>query len=111
MTQFGIQLLSLHVKTDFTFLDFYMLFLQPKMKASHSLVLSADTGAGRTDLTCRTLEFGVFAFADSTLAFAAAITELPILGKAGGFIQGTFTGIACVVGVTDALPAFAASMS
>lgn len=88
-----------------------MLFLQPKMKASHSLVLSADTGAGRTDLTCRTLEFGVVAFADSTLAFAAAITELPILGKAGGFIQGTFTGIACVVGVTDALPAFAASMS
>lgn len=111
MTPFGIQRLSVHVKTDFTFLDFYMLFLQAKMKASHSLVLSADAGAGRADLACRTLEFGVFAFADSTLAFTAAITELPVLGKAGGFIQGTFAGIACVVGVTDALPAFAASVS
>lgn len=76
-----------------------------------SLVLSADAGARGTDLTGRTLEFGVVAFADSALARTAAVTDLPVLGKAVGSVQGAVAGAAGVVGVTDALPAFAAAVS
>lgn len=81
------------------------------MKASNSLLLGADAGAGGTDLTGWTLEFGVGAFADSTFTSTATITDLPVLGEAGGGLQGAVAGTACVVGVTDALPAFTAPMS
>lgn len=81
------------------------------MKAADLLVLSADTGTGWTSLACWTLEFGVGAFADSTVTCAATITDLPVLGEAGGGVQGAVAGAACVVGITDALPAFAASVS
>ncbi len=81
------------------------------MQASDSLVLSADTGAGGTDLTGRTLEFRVVAFADSTLTSTAAVTDLPVLSETGGGVQGAVAGTACVVGLTDALPAFTATMS
>lgn len=74
-------------------------------------MLNADTGAGGTDLAGWTLEFGVGAFAASTITYTAAVTELPVLGKAGGSLQGAVAGAACVVGITDALPAFTASMS
>lgn len=81
------------------------------MKPSYSLVLSADTGASGTDLTGWTLEFGIGAFAASAFTSTAAVTDLPVLGEAGGGFQGAVAGAACVVGITDALPAFTASMS
>lgn len=81
------------------------------MKASDLLLLGADTRTGRTDLARRTLEFGFGAFADSTLANAAAVTELPVLGETGGVVQGTVAGAARVVGLADALPALTASVS
>lgn len=81
------------------------------MLASDSLVLSADAGAGGADLAGRTLEFGVGAFADSTFTCTAAVTDLPVLGEAGGGLQGAVAGTTCVVGITDALPAITAAMS
>lgn len=93
-------------------LAFLFLLAFPKCSALHTVfLLSADTGTGRTDLARRPLEFGFGAFADSALANTAAVTELPVLGEAGGVIQRTITGAACVVGLTDALPALTASMS
>lgn len=74
-------------------------------------MLSADARAGGADLTGWTLEFGVGTFADSTFTSTAAITDLPVLGEAGGSLQGAVTCTACVVGVTDALPAFTAPVS
>lgn len=74
-------------------------------------MFNADTWAGGTDLTGWTLEFGVGAFADSTFTSTTAVTDLPVLGEAGGSLQGAIAGTACVVGITDALPAFTAPMS
>lgn len=76
-----------------------------------SLVLGADSGAGGADLAGRALELGVGAFADSTLAFAAAVADLAVLGQAGGRLQRAVAGAARVVGVADALAALAASVS
>ena len=81
------------------------------MLASHSLVLSADARAGGTDLAGWTLEFGVGAFAEAALTGTAAVTDLPVLGEAGGRLQGAVAGAACVIGITDALPALTAPMS
>lgn len=81
------------------------------MQATDSLVLSADAGAGGTDLAGWTLEFGVGAFAGSAFASTAAVTDLAVLGEAGGSLQGAVAGAACVVGVADAFPAFTASVS
>lgn len=76
-----------------------------------SLVLLTDSGAGGADLTSWTLEFDVCAFAGATLTFTPAITELPVLGHARGNIRGAVAGTAGVSRVTNALPAFAASVS
>lgn len=81
------------------------------MKSSYSLVLSAHAGAGGTDLTGRTLEFGVGAFAGPAFTSASPVTDLPVLGETGGGVQGAVAGTARVVGVTDALPAFTAPMT
>lgn len=75
------------------------------------LVLSTDAGAGRTDLTGWTLEFGVGTFANAAFASTTAVADLSVLGQAGGSVEGAVTGAACVVGITDARPAFTASMS
>lgn len=74
-------------------------------------MLLTDSGAGGADLAGRTLEFDVGAFAGATFAVTSAVTELPVLGHARGFIHGAVAGTAGVVGVTNALPAFAASVS
>lgn len=74
-------------------------------------MLGADTRTCWADLTGWSLEFGVVTFADSTPTVTTAITDLPILGKTGGDIHGTVASAAGVVGITDALPAFTASMS
>lgn len=76
-----------------------------------SLVFLTDSGTGGTDLTGWTLEFNVGAFADATFTVTSAVAELPVLGHARGFIHGAIAGTAGVVGITDALPAFTASVS
>lgn len=76
-----------------------------------SLVLGADTRTGGTDLAGWSLEFGVGAFAGSTFALPPTVTDLPVLSEAGGGLQGAVAGAACVVGVTDALPALTAPVS
>ena len=78
---------------------------------SGSLVLSADSGAGGADLTGGTLELGVGALADATLAGAPAITYLLVGCQAGGGVQGTVAGAACVVGIADTHPALTTPMS
>lgn len=84
---------------------------QPSTTASHLLVLCADAGAGGTDLTGWALEFGVVALADAAFTFTTAVTFLSILSETGGNLHGAVAGAARVVGVTDALPAFTASVS
>lgn len=74
-------------------------------------MLNANAGAGGTDLAGWTLELGVGTLAASTFTCAAAVAYLPVLGQTGGSVQGAVAGAAGVVGITDALPAFAASMS
>lgn len=76
-----------------------------------SLVLTADARTGGAGLAGGTLELRITTFADSTVAFPTTVALLPILGHAGGFIQGAFAGAARVVGITDALPALAAAVS
>lgn len=76
-----------------------------------SLVLTADARTGGTDLTGGTLELWITTFAHSTFTFPTTVTLLPVLGKAGGFIQGAVAGAPRVVGIADALPALAASVS
>lgn len=78
---------------------------------SGSLVFSTDSGAGGADLTGGTLELGVSALADATLAGAPAITYLLVGCQAGGGVQGTVAGAARVVGITDTHPALTTSMS
>lgn len=74
-------------------------------------MLTADARTGGTDLAGGTLELRIVTFADSTFALPTTVTLLPVLGEAGGFLQGALAGAPRVVGVADALPALAASVS
>lgn len=74
-------------------------------------MLGADAGAGGTYLTGGTLELWVSALAVPTFAGSPSVTDLSVLGQTGGGVQGAVTGAAGVVGVTDTLPADAASVS
>lgn len=76
-----------------------------------SLVLIADARTGGAGLAGGTLELRIITFADSTFALPTTVTLLPVLGEAGGFLQGAVAGAPRVVGVADALPALAASVS
>lgn len=71
----------------------------------------ADTWAGRTHLAGRTLKLRVGALADPALAVPTTVTDLPVLGDAGGVIHGAVAGAAHVVVVTDAHPTLAAPMA
>lgn len=71
-------------------------------------MLRADTWAGRTQLAGRPLKLGVGALAGAALAVPTAVTDLPVLGDAGGVIHGAVAGAARVVLVADAHPALAA---
>lgn len=74
-------------------------------------MLGADTWAGGTQLAGRPLKLGVGAFAGAALAGSPAIADLPVLGDAGGVVQGAVAGAARVVLVADAHPALAAPVS
>lgn len=74
-------------------------------------MLLADSGAGGADLAGRTLELDVRALAAAALAVASAVAQLPVLGHARGFVHGAVAGAAGVVGLADAPPALAASVS
>lgn len=74
-------------------------------------MLGTDAGTGGTQLTGGPLEFGAGAPAASTFALAAAVTDLPVLGEAGGGVQRAVAGAAGVVCITDAFPAFTAAVT
>ena len=76
-----------------------------------SLVFSADSWAGGTDLTGWALELLVSAFTQSALAVPPAITELSITGHTGLCVQRTIACTACVVSITDAHPAHTLTMT
>ena len=68
-------------------------------------MFGAYARAGGADLAGGALELGVGALALAALTGAAAVADLPVLGQAGGGVQGAVTRAARVVGLAHAHPA------